>query len=175
MKVPLSWLKHHIDFHAKPTLATLATRLTAQGLEVESYYDAASDLQGFVVALITSVRKHPDADQLYLCRINIGTKEREVVCGAPNARVGLLTIYGKVGACVPKTGMLLQKRKIRGIISEGMLCSAYELNIGQHHDSIVDLHDLYGWTENPNTPNTCLLYTSPSPRDRTRSRMPSSA
>jgi phenylalanyl-tRNA synthetase beta chain len=139
MLVPLSWLQDYIDLHE--SVEDLRDLLTYSGLEVEGIETHGSDYAGFVVAEITAVDPHPDADRLTLCTVNIGAESpMRVVCGAPNVRVGLYTIYAPVGAVLPN-GMKLKKAKIRGVESLGMLCAEDELGLSGDHSGIMELPD----------------------------------
>ncbi len=137
MKFTLSWLKDHLETDAG--LEAISETLTAIGLEVEGIDDPSAALAPFVVAEIISAEKHPNADRLKLCRVTTGTQEVQVVCGAPNARAGLKGILARPGDTIPSSGDLLKVGKIRGVESEGMLCSARELNLGDDHDGIIEL------------------------------------
>lgn len=137
MKVPLSWLQDYIDL--PDSISELCDLLTFSGLEVEGVETVGSDYEGIRVAEITAVRRHPDADKLTLCTIDFGEEESlEVVCGAPNVRVGMKTIYAPVGSRLPN-GMKLKKAKIRGVVSLGMLCAEDELGLSERHEGIMDL------------------------------------
>ena len=139
MITSLSWLKNHLS--TKANLNQVAECLTKIGLEVESIKSSNSDLDNFVVCKIIKSQKHPNADKLKLCDVDIG-KEKfvKVVCGAQNARDGLFTIYAPPGAVIPKTKMKLKIAKIRGIESFGMLCSGYELDQSSDKEGIIELN-----------------------------------
>ena len=116
-------------------------QLTNIGLEVESVKENSGELSEFKIAKIIKVEKHPNADKLKVCDVNIGkTETLKVVCGAPNARDGLITIYAPPGAIIPKTKFQLKIAKIRGVESRGMLCSESELNISDESDGIIELN-----------------------------------
>ncbi|MCC5845412.1 MAG: phenylalanine--tRNA ligase subunit beta [Verrucomicrobia bacterium] len=136
MLVPLSWLKEYIDLH-EDTQA-LCDLLTFSGLEVEAVETHGSDFADIVAAEITAISPHPDADRLTLCTIDYGAEPLTVVCGAPNVRIGMKTIYAPVGVTLP-SGLTLKKAKIRGIESLGMLCAEDELGLSEAHDGIMDL------------------------------------
>ena len=128
MKFTIDWLKEHLD--TKYSDNKIVDKLTDIGLEVESFNNQSSDLDNFIVAKILSAEKHPNADRLKVCDVDIGKKESiKVVCGAPNAKKNLLTIYAPPGSIIPKNQMKLSVSKIRGITSYGMLCSESELNL----------------------------------------------
>lgn len=137
MKFTLSWLKDHLDTGA--SLDDIVRTLTAIGLEVESVADRAAALKGFTVAKILAAEKHPQADKLQVCRVQSDAGELQIVCGAPNARAGLFVALAKEGAVIPHGGMVIKKTKIRGVESNGMLCSATELGLGEDSDGIIEL------------------------------------
>ena len=128
MKITYDWLKDYLQTNNTEKL--LLSKLTDIGLEVESIEDSSIDLDKFLVAKIVTAEKHPNADRLKVCNVDIGNKKIvEVVCGASNAKDGLLTIYAPPGAIIPKNNMKLSVTKIRNISSYGMLCSESELNL----------------------------------------------
>lgn len=137
MKFTLPWLKNHLETNA--SLNEIANNLTEIGLEVENITDPTADLKDFTVAKIISVKKHPDADRLQLCEVDIGGEIKDVVCGATNARKNLSTIYAPIGSIIPKSNMEIKKVKIRGVESFGMLCSAEELNLGDDSEGIIEI------------------------------------
>ncbi|MFC4293620.1 phenylalanine--tRNA ligase subunit beta [Novosphingobium tardum] len=138
MKFSLSWLKDHLDTDAD--VATIAARLNAIGLEVEGIDNPAERLEGFTVARVLTAAPHPQADKLQILTVDRGDGvPLQVVCGAPNARAGLVGVLGSPGAVVPANGMELKKAAIRGIESNGMMCSVRELELGDEHDGIIEL------------------------------------
>ena len=138
MKITFDWLKDHLSTNLNEE--KLLDQLTNIGLEVENVENLSADLQQFKVAKIQKAEKHPNADRLKVCDVNIGEKEiKKVVCGADNAREGLITIYAPPGAIVPKTKTKLVIAKIRGVTSYGMLCSESELNLSDESDGIIEL------------------------------------
>ncbi|MEE9317025.1 MAG: phenylalanine--tRNA ligase subunit beta [Rhodospirillales bacterium] len=137
MKFTFSWLKEHLD--TKASLEDVVDRLTMIGLEVDKVHDRAKDLEGFVVARVVEAKKHPDADKLSVCRVDNGSETVEVVCGAPNARTGLLGVFAASGAYIPGTGITLKPTEIRGVVSNGMLLSEKEVNISDDHEGIIEL------------------------------------
>jgi phenylalanyl-tRNA synthetase beta chain len=142
MKLTLSWLKDHLDTEAGAD--EIAAKLTAIGLEVEGVEDRARDLAAFTVAFVKSAEKHPNADKLSVCMVDTGRETTQVVCGAPNARMGMYGVFAKSGTIIPGSGMELKKSTIRGVESNGMLCSMREMGLGQDHDGIIDLSDRPG-------------------------------
>ena len=138
MKITFDWLKDHLSTNLKEE--KLLEQLTNIGLEVESVESLNEDQDLFKVAKILKTEKHPNADRLKVCDVNIGKKEViKVVCGANNARAGLITIYAPPGAVIPKTKTKLVIAKIRGITSYGMLCSESELNLSNESEGITEL------------------------------------
>lgn len=137
MKFTLSWLKDHLETDA--SVEQIAETLTAIGLEVESVTNPAEALAPFKVAKILTAESHPQADKLQVLSIDAGDGPIQVVCGAPNARAGLLGVFGAPGAYVPGSDITLKVAAIRGVESRGMMCSARELQIGDEHDGIIEL------------------------------------
>ncbi len=138
MKITFDWLKDHLNINLKEE--KLLDQLTNIGLEVESLGNLSSGNELFKVAKIIKIEKHPNADRLKVCDVNIGEKElKKVVCGANNAREGLLTVYAPPGAIIPKNKTKLVVAKIRGVTSYGMLCSESELNLSDESDGIIEL------------------------------------
>ncbi len=138
MKITYDWLKDHLKISAKED--KLLEKLTDIGLEVESIENLSEGLDLFKVAKIIKTEKHPNADRLKICDVDVGNKEiKKVVCGAANAREGLLTVYAPPGAIIPKTKTKLVVAKIRDVTSYGMLCSESELNLSDESDGITEL------------------------------------
>ncbi len=140
MKFSVTWLKDHLETEA--TLQEITDTLNAIGLEVEGVEDPAQRLAGFTVAHVLTAAPHPDADKLQVLTVDTGSGEPlQVVCGAPNARAGMKGVLGQPGAIVPSNGMELRKSAIRGVESNGMMCSVRELELGEDHDGIIELPD----------------------------------
>lgn len=138
MKFTLSWLKDHLDTEA--SLDTVAETLTRIGLEVEGIEDKAASLKPYVVARVISAEQHPNADRLRVCSVDAGDGTPvQVVCGAPNARAGMLSVFAPPGTYVPGKDITLAVGTIRGVESRGMLCSGAELGLGDDHDGIMEL------------------------------------
>jgi phenylalanyl-tRNA synthetase beta chain len=138
MKFSLSWLKHYLETDA--TIEQVADCLNRIGLEVEGIENPADKLAGFRVAKVLTAAPHPQADKLQVLTVDSGDgNPLQVVCGAPNARAGLLGVFGVEGATVPANGMVLKKTAIRGVESNGMMCSVAELELGDDHDGIIEL------------------------------------
>ena len=138
MKITTNWLKDHLD--TKLNENQIIDKLTRIGLEVESVENLPSDLDSFLIVKILKTEKHPDADRLKVCDVDIGAKDSvKVVCGAPNAKEGLITIYAAPGAIIPKNQMKLVVSKIRGVTSHGMLCSESELKLSDESEGIIEL------------------------------------
>jgi phenylalanyl-tRNA synthetase beta chain len=139
MKFTLSWLREHLDTDA--TAQRVVEAMTMAGLEVEHVEDPAAKLAAFSVARIVEAAQHPNADRLRVCQVDTRDGRKEIVCGAPNARAGLTTIYAPIGAYVPGSGVTLEARPVRGVVSNGMLCSAKELEVAEESDGILELQD----------------------------------
>ncbi len=137
MKFTLSWLRDHLETEA--TLEEIARRLTMIGLEVEEIRDPAAELAAFTAARVKSAEPHPNADKLKVCVVETATGEVQVVCGAPNARAGMIGVFAPVGTHIPGTGLDLTRAKIRGIESNGMLLSEREIGLSDDHEGIVEL------------------------------------
>jgi phenylalanyl-tRNA synthetase beta chain len=140
MKFPLSWLKEHLETDA--SAEEIADKLTAIGLEVEELSNPAEAFAPFKVAKVLTAEKHPQADKLQVLTVDAGTGEEiQVVCGAPNARAGMLGVFGPPGAYIPGIDLTLKVAAIRGVESRGMMCSARELQLGEDHTGIIELPD----------------------------------
>ena len=138
MIITIPWLKEHLQ--TKANESNIIDRLTNIGLEVENVKESPGELGEFKVAKILKVEKHPNADKLKVCDVSLGNnKIIKVVCGAANARDGLITIYAPPGAIIPKSKLQLKIAKIRGVESRGMLCSENELNLSNESAGIVEL------------------------------------
>ena len=139
MKFTLSWLKDHLD--TDEPLETIADKLTMIGLEVEHIEDKAKSLAPFSIARVISSEQHPNADRLRVCMVDTGDGAApvQVVCGAPNARAGLVSVFSPPGTFIPGKNITLGIGTIRGVESRGMLCSAAELQISEVHDGIMEL------------------------------------
>jgi phenylalanyl-tRNA synthetase beta chain len=140
MKFTLDWLKEHLDTDA--SAEAIGEALTKVGLELESLENQGQALSAFVIAHVVSAAQHPNADKLRVCKVDAGTGELiDVVCGAPNARSGLKTVFAFPGTYIPGKDMTIGKGNIRGEVSNGMLCSAAELELSNDHDGIIELPD----------------------------------
>jgi phenylalanyl-tRNA synthetase beta chain len=137
MKFTLNWLKQHLDTQAP--LQEVCDKLTAVGLEVEAVHDRGKTLAPFIVAHVLTAEKHPDADRLKVTTVDTGKEKLQVVCGAPNCRAGLKVVLARPGDVMPNTGEALKKGVIRGVESQGMLCAADELGLGDEHAGIIEL------------------------------------
>jgi len=138
MKFSLSWLKDHLDTTADA--ATVAETLTRIGLEVEGVDNPAEALKPFRIARVVTAERHPQADKLQVLTVDTGEGQAlQVVCGAPNARAGLVGVFGGPGTYVPGSDFVLKKAAIRGVESNGMMCSARELELGEDHEGIIEL------------------------------------
>jgi phenylalanyl-tRNA synthetase beta chain len=137
MKFTLSWLKEHLETDA--SVAEVVAAMTMAGLEVEHVEDPAAKLAAFSIARVVEAVQHPNADRLRVCQVDTVDGRKEIVCGAPNARAGLVTVYAPLGTYIPGSGITLEPRAVRGVVSNGMLCSAAELEIAEESDGILEL------------------------------------
>ena len=137
MKFTLSWLKDHLETSAP--LAELADKLSSMGLEVESIDNPGANLEAFTVARVLEAKRHPNADKLQVCKVETGSGVVEVVCGAPNARAGMIGVFAGVGTYIPGTKITLEARPVRGVVSNGMLVSEKELELSEEHQGIIEL------------------------------------
>ncbi|MCE8521779.1 phenylalanine--tRNA ligase subunit beta [Ruegeria pomeroyi] len=137
MKFTLSWLKDHLDTTA--SVDEIAEALTDLGLEVEGIENPAARLAGFTLAHVKSAQQHPDADRLRVCVVETNEGEKQIVCGAPNAREGITVVLAKPGDYVPGIDVTLSVGNIRGVESHGMMCSERELELSEEHDGIIEL------------------------------------
>jgi phenylalanyl-tRNA synthetase beta chain len=142
MKFSLSWLRYFLETEA--TVEEIAAKLNAIGLEVEGVENPAARLAGFRIAKVLAATPHPNADKLQVLTVDAGAdinggQPLQVVCGAPNARAGLVGVLGLPGAVVPANGMALKVAKVRDVESNGMMCSTRELELGEDHDGIIEL------------------------------------
>jgi phenylalanyl-tRNA synthetase beta chain len=137
MKFTLSWLKDHLK--TDKSVQEIADAMTMAGLEVEHVRDPAAALAAFSVAYVQDAQPHPNADRLKVCAVETKDGVKQIVCGAPNARAGLHVVYAPVGAYVPGIDVTLKQAQIRGVESQGMMCSASELLLGEDHSGIIEL------------------------------------
>jgi len=139
MKFTLSWLAEHLETAA--SLDEIVETLTRIGLEVEAVEDKAAALAPYRIASVVSAEQHPNADRLRVCRVDLGdgAEPIQVVCGAPNARAGMKSVFAPPGTFIPGKNITLGVGVIRGVESAGMLCSEAELELSQDHDGIIDL------------------------------------
>ena len=137
MKFTLSWLKTHLDTTA--SVDEIAYALTDLGLEVEGIENPADKLKAFTLAKVTHAEQHPDADRLRVCRVATDEGEKQIVCGAPNAREGITVVLAKPGDYVPGIDVTLSVGNIRGVESHGMMASERELELSDEHDGIIEL------------------------------------
>ncbi len=141
MKFTLSWLRDHLETTA--SLDQITTKLSAIGLEVEGVENPAEALKAFTVARVIVAKRHPNADKLQVAQVEIapGQPPVEVVCGAPNCRSGMIGVFAPIGTYIPGSGLTLVKKPVRGVDSNGMLCSEREMQLSDEHEGIVDLGD----------------------------------
>ena len=138
MKFSLTTLKQYLDTNA--SVAEIAEKLTMVGLEVEDVQDLAANLKGYIVGEIRVVEQHPNADKLHVLRVFNGKEDVQIVCGAPNVRVGLKSILAQPGCYVPLFNETIQVSKLRGVESNGMMCAEDELGVGTDHQGIIELN-----------------------------------
>src|SRR5262245_48206111 len=136
MRISLQWLQEWVD--TGTDVPALAHALTMAGLEIEGVERAGPPLNGVVVGEVKSVTKHPDAEKLNVCRVSNAREELQIVCGAPNVRVGMKAPLAMIGARLPN-GMEIKQAKLRGVESSGMLCSARELGLSEDASGLFDL------------------------------------
>ena len=139
MKFTVNWLKDYLE--TSKSIAEISEHLNLLGLEVEEIIDWPTLLNGFKVGLILETKTHPNADRLKICKVDCGDEVLQVICGAPNAREGLKCVFASVGTTIPGTNLHLKKSKIRGAVSNGMLCSEKELCLSDDHEGIIELDD----------------------------------
>ena len=137
MKFTLAWLKEHLDTDA--SLDEICEKLTMIGLEVDTVENKGPALAAFTTAKVISAEQHPNADRLRVCLVDTGEAEVQVVCGAPNARAGMVGVFAPSGTYIPGSDFTLKDVEIRGVASRGMLCSERELQLSDEHDGIIDL------------------------------------
>jgi len=140
LKVSLNWLKEYVDLKSIP-VGEIISKLTMCGLEVEDYIDQNELYKNFVVGFVKEKKKHPNADKLSLCIVSDGKKDYQVICGAPNVDSNQKVVFALEGSIIPKGKMKLKKAKIRGVESNGMICSEAELEISDNHEGIMILGD----------------------------------
>jgi phenylalanyl-tRNA synthetase beta chain len=137
MKFTLSWLKDHLETTA--TVDEIAEALTDLGLEVEEISNPAARLSAFTIGKVVKAEQHPDADRLRVCQVMTDEGEKQIICGAPNAREGITVVIAKPGVYVPGIDTTIGVGKIRGIESFGMMCSEREMELSEEHDGIIEL------------------------------------
>ncbi len=141
MKFTLSWLLEYLETNA--SLEEITDKLTHIGLEVEDVVNNTK-LAEFVIAKVLEVTPHPNADKLKLCKVNDGSKVLQIVCGVKNVKEGMKTVLAPLGSTLPESNFTIKPKKIRGVLSEGMLCSAFELALTQNEsEGIIELSDDY--------------------------------
>lgn len=137
MKLTLSWLKDHLETSA--SLEDITRTLSSIGLDVEGVSNPGEKLAPFTIARVIEAKQHPNADRLRVCKVDTGSGTVEVVCGAPNAKSGMIGVFAPVGSYIPGTKITLDKRPVRGIVSNGMLVSERELELSDSHEGIIEL------------------------------------
>jgi phenylalanyl-tRNA synthetase beta chain len=139
MKLSYSWLKEHLKTEA--SLAEIVSQLNTTGLVVDHMENLGETLKDFKVGEVVHAEQHPNADRLRVCRVNTGSEEIQVVCGAPNARTGIKVVLARSGMTIPASGLVLKKTAIRGVESNGMICSASELGLGDDQGKIIEVDE----------------------------------
>lgn len=139
MKISLNWLKEYVDLTGI-SVEEIVEKVSIAGLEVEEVIDQSASYNNMVVGFVKEAKKHPNADKLSVCIVNDGLSDYNVVCGAPNVTTGQKIAFAKVGAVIPSNGLKLEKVKIRGEVSMGMICSEKELGISDNHEGILVLN-----------------------------------
>jgi phenylalanyl-tRNA synthetase beta chain len=137
MKFTLSWLKDHLETEA--SVDEIAETLTDLGLEVEEVSNPAAKLAGFTIGRVLKAEKHPDADRLRVCQVLTDQGEKQIICGAPNAREGITVVVAHPGTYIPGIDTTIQVGRIRGVESHGMMCSEREMELSDEHDGIIEL------------------------------------
>ena len=137
MKFTLSWLKDHLETDA--SLDDITYALTDLGLEVEGVTNPAAKLSAFTIGKVIEAEKHPDADKLRICQVETVTGMSQIICGAPNARAGIMVVIAQPGVYVPGIDTTIGVGKIRGVESFGMMCSEREMELSEEHDGIIEL------------------------------------
>ena len=137
MKFTLSWLKDHLETDA--SLDDILYALTDLGLEVEGVENPAERLAEFTIGKVVHAEKHPDADKLRVCQVETDAGKTQIICGAPNAREGIMVVVAKPGVYVPGIDTTIGVGKIRGVESYGMMCSEREMELSDEHDGIIEL------------------------------------
>ena len=139
MKFTFSWLQKYLK--TKKSLDNICGRLTMLGIEVAEIIDNQNFLKQFKIAEVKEVQDHPNADRLKLCKVNDGKNDLDIVCGAPNVKKDMKVVLAPVGTKMLEEGFIIQKSKIRDILSEGMLCSEKEIGLGDNSDGIIQLEE----------------------------------
>ena len=137
MKFSIGWLKDHLETNA--SVDEIAEALTDLGLEVESISDPSETLKHFKVGEILSAEKHPQADKLKICLVATAEGDKQIICGAPNARPGIKVVVAQPGDYIPGLDTKIKVGKIRGVESFGMMCSEKELQISDEHEGIIEI------------------------------------
>ena len=140
MKVSLNWLKKYVDLENIST-EEIVSKLTMSGLEVEEYFDQNEKYKNFIVGLVKSKEKHPDADKLTVCTVSDGNEDLQVICGATNVEAGQKIVFAPIGTTIPLGNFKIKKAKIRGVESHGMICAEDELELSDDHSGIMVLDE----------------------------------
>lgn len=139
MKISLNWIKDYIPELKYDSIEDLKKQMVKTGLDIESFDSESEKFENFIVAEVISTEKHPDADKLTICKVNTGSEQLDVICGAPNVAKGQKVCFARIGAVIPLNEMEIKKTKIRGVTSNGMICSEDELGLSDDHTGIMVL------------------------------------
>lgn len=139
MKISLNWIKDYIPELKYDSIEDLKKQMVKTGLDIESFDSESEKFENFIVAEVISTEKHPDADKLTICKVNTGSEQLDVICGAPNVAKGQKVCFARIGAVIPLNEMEIKKTKIRGVTSFGMICSEDELGLSDDHTGIMVL------------------------------------
>src|SRR4030095_4518245 len=123
MKISLNWIKDYIPDFKYESIGSLSDKMVSTGLDIEGIEDESKIFENFVIGEVLEKPQHPDADKLSLCKVDVGGKVLNIVCGAPNVEKGQKVCVAAIGAVVPNGGFEIKRTKIRGEVSEGMICS----------------------------------------------------
>ena len=165
MKVSQNWLKNLVEITSTPK--ELSEKLSIGGFEVESLEDCSENVKGVVLGKVLSVSKHEGSDKLSICQVDIGSsKNLQIICGASNIKSNIYVYVATIGAKLNAIDLTIKKSEIRGVMSEGMICSLQELGLEDSSEGIKIIDEDLALKYELGTPSSCLLYTSPSPRDR---------
>ena len=140
MKVSQNWLKNLVDINSTPE--DLSEKLSIGGFEVESLEDCSKNVNGVVLGKVLSVKKHEGSDKLSICQVDIGTsKNLQIICGAQNIKPNIYVFVATVGAKLCAVNLTIKRSEIRGVLSEGMICSLQELGLEEYSEGIAIIEE----------------------------------